>query len=160
DLRGQRPAAHRHEVTGSVAHHPRRQRRADPDRLVADPRIASLRHRPDVVALGVSGPEPCRCHRAVGRRHAHLDGGSLRRQAQPERSAADRPEGRPSHPLQLSAMDSFTIEDLDALVESVAGAWLAAADRDWSARAGTLEWTCHATAVHAIDTVIAPALFL
>ena len=58
-------------------------------------------------------------------------------------------------------MDStFSAADLDALTETVAAAWTAGADRDWSAPAGTLEWSCLHTADHAVDTVMAPALFL
>ena len=54
----------------------------------------------------------------------------------------------------------FTYEDLDAVTECVAGAWRAGADRDWSARAGTLDWSCARTADHALDAVLAVALFL
>jgi hypothetical protein len=54
----------------------------------------------------------------------------------------------------------FSCDDLDELAELAAGAWAAGADRDWSAPAGTLDWTCAATADHTVDTVFAPALFL
>jgi hypothetical protein len=54
----------------------------------------------------------------------------------------------------------FTLGDMDGLVAAVSAAWLGAADHDWSARAGTLDWTCRQTADHAVDTVLAPALFL
>lgn len=56
--------------------------------------------------------------------------------------------------------DVFRPDDLLALGDYVADRWTAGADRDWSARAGTLEWTCTATADHAVDTVFAPAAFL
>jgi hypothetical protein len=49
------------------------------------------------------------------------------------------------------------MEQLSALV---ADTWRSALDRDWSAPAGTLEWSCTKTADHAVDTVFAPALFL
>ena len=49
------------------------------------------------------------------------------------------------------------MEHLSALVVD---AWRTARDRDWSVRAGTLEWNCTRTADHAVDTVFAPALFL
>jgi hypothetical protein len=55
---------------------------------------------------------------------------------------------------------TFSCEDLDDLTRVVAGAWRSGADRDWSARAGTLEWSCLQTADHAVDTVLAPAFFL
>jgi len=55
---------------------------------------------------------------------------------------------------------AFTVDDLEVLAALVADSWRSAADRDWSARAGTLEWTCTRTADHAIDTVLAPAFFL
>lgn len=54
----------------------------------------------------------------------------------------------------------FSGADLEALAAAVAESWRAGADRDWAAAAGTLEWTCAATAVHAIDCVLAPAFFL
>jgi uncharacterized protein (DUF952 family) len=54
----------------------------------------------------------------------------------------------------------FTGEDLDELTRLVADAWRSGADRDWSVRAGTVEWSCSKTADHAVDTVFAPALFL
>lgn len=54
----------------------------------------------------------------------------------------------------------FTADDLFELSDLVAGAWTSAADRDWSVPAGTLEWSCTATADHAVDCVYAPAFFL
>jgi hypothetical protein len=66
-----------------------------------------------------------------------------------------------SEPAELrSGEESFTVDDLHALTDLVARAWTAAAGADWSARAGTLEWTCLATADHAVDCVYAPAFFL
>ena len=55
---------------------------------------------------------------------------------------------------------TFTRADLETLTDVVAEAWTAGADRDWSARAGTLEWSCTQTADHAVDCVFAPAFFL
>jgi hypothetical protein len=55
---------------------------------------------------------------------------------------------------------TFASADLDTLTRVVVDAWHAGRDRDWSALAGTLEWTCSATADHAVDCVIAPAFFL
>ena len=54
----------------------------------------------------------------------------------------------------------FTIDDLFDLQESVAASWLASEHLDWSSPAGTLTWTCLATADHAVDCVYAPAFFL
>jgi hypothetical protein len=59
-----------------------------------------------------------------------------------------------------SGSERFTTEDLCALSELVAAAWTAGADRDWSATAGTMEWSCLRTADHAVDCVYAPAFFL
>ena len=57
-------------------------------------------------------------------------------------------------------MSTFTCDDLERLGAAVADAWRAGRDRDWSVPAGTLTWTCAATASHAIDCVLAPAFFL
>jgi hypothetical protein len=54
----------------------------------------------------------------------------------------------------------FTAADLEALTASVVEAWRRGADLDWSVPATTTEWTCTATAEHAVDCVLAPALFL
>jgi hypothetical protein len=54
----------------------------------------------------------------------------------------------------------FTVDDLDELSDLVARAWSSARERDWSARAGTLDWSCLATADHAVDCVYAPTFFL
>lgn len=54
----------------------------------------------------------------------------------------------------------FTADDFTALSELVIDAWSAAADRDWSVSAGTLEWSCWTTADHTIDCVFSYALFL
>jgi hypothetical protein len=59
-----------------------------------------------------------------------------------------------------SGEERFTTDDLHALSGLVAATWTAAADADWSARAGTVEWSCTATADHAVDCVYAPAFFL
>ena len=56
--------------------------------------------------------------------------------------------------------DVFDPDDLLALGAYVAERWTAGADRDWSVPAGTLEWSCTATADHAVDCVFAPAVFL
>jgi Mycothiol maleylpyruvate isomerase N-terminal domain len=54
----------------------------------------------------------------------------------------------------------FTVADLFALGELVAGTWSVAAGLDWSVRAATLEWSCLRAADHAVDCVYAPAFFL
>ena len=77
----------------------------------------------------------------------------------PRRRRGRRPLERP---LSGGAMadDVFTADDLLALGGYVAERWTAGADRDWSVPAGTLEWSCTATADHAVDCVFAPAMFL
>jgi hypothetical protein len=62
--------------------------------------------------------------------------------------------------LQSSAEECFTAADLHALSDLVARTWTAATDHDWSVPAGTVDWSCLATADHAVDCVYAPAFFL
>ncbi len=59
-----------------------------------------------------------------------------------------------------SGDETFTVEDLRTLADVVAACWSAAVDLDWSVPAGTVEWSCLATADHAVDCVYAPAVFL
>ncbi len=59
-----------------------------------------------------------------------------------------------------SGPERFTAEDMAELSAMVARTWSSAASRDWSAQAGTVEWTCTATADHVVDCVYAPAFFL
>lgn len=54
----------------------------------------------------------------------------------------------------------FTCDDLDDVTRLVTTAWTEGLDRDWSAPAGTLTWSCTKTADHAVDAVLAVALFL
>ena len=56
--------------------------------------------------------------------------------------------------------DRFRRADLDELSSFVQERWMAGAGADWDRPAGTLEWSCSATADHAVDTVFAPAFFL
>lgn len=54
----------------------------------------------------------------------------------------------------------FTVDDLFAVGSAVTDSWAVGADRDWTARAGTLDWSCAETASHAVDALVAPAFFL
>jgi hypothetical protein len=68
--------------------------------------------------------------------------------------------GVPDVSVLPSGAERFTADDLEELSALVADRWTAAADRDWSAQAGTVAWSCIATADHAVDCVYAPAFFL
>ncbi len=66
-----------------------------------------------------------------------------------------------SYGMELRSGDEqFTLEDLCELSGLVAAAWTEAAELDWTAQAGTLDWSCMTTADHAVDCVYAPAFFL
>ena len=56
--------------------------------------------------------------------------------------------------------EPFTADDLRELSRLVLERWTAGADRDWHARAGTLDWDCLYTADHLVDCVFSYALFL
>jgi len=62
--------------------------------------------------------------------------------------------------MEQRASDLFSSRDLESLSALVSSAWRSGFTRDWSVSAGTLEWTCTKTADHAVDTVLAPAIFL
>jgi uncharacterized protein (TIGR03083 family) len=55
---------------------------------------------------------------------------------------------------------TFSCADLAELTQVVTTALSSASGLDWSAPAGTLEWSCARTADHIVDTLLAPALFL
>lgn len=59
-----------------------------------------------------------------------------------------------------SGDERFTVQDLYELSDLVTAAWSSAAGDDWSVPAGTLDWSCTATADHAVDCMYAPAFFL
>jgi hypothetical protein len=46
------------------------------------------------------------------------------------------------------------------VTEYVAAAWERGVDRDWSVRAGTMDWSCTKTADHAYDATLAVGFFL
>jgi hypothetical protein len=52
---------------------------------------------------------------------------------------------------------TVTADDLDSALAAVAGALKPATDRDWSARAGTLEWDCWHTGEHVADVLMSYA---
>jgi hypothetical protein len=54
----------------------------------------------------------------------------------------------------------FTPDDFADLSAQVIGALTHGLDRDWSAPAGTLEWSCATTIDHTVDCVFSYALFL
>lgn len=54
----------------------------------------------------------------------------------------------------------FTVEDFETISRLTLDAWGSAVDRDWSAPAGTLEWSCWYTADHTVDCVFSYAFML
>jgi hypothetical protein len=59
-----------------------------------------------------------------------------------------------------SVSDAFTSGDFADLSAVVLDVWRSAVTRDWSAPAGTLEWSCWTTADHTVDCVFSYAFFL
>jgi hypothetical protein len=59
-----------------------------------------------------------------------------------------------------TSSDLFTTHDLLLLSGLAIETWRSGIDRDWSVRAGTLDWSCRTTAEHTVDAVFAPAFFL
>ena len=55
---------------------------------------------------------------------------------------------------------TFTVDDFDAITVLVETTLTAALDHDWSAPAGSLEWSCSTTLDHTVDCVFSYALFL
>ena len=84
--------------------------------------------------------------------------GAHRRRQLPR--ARDRALGVATVVSVRSGEETFTVEDLQTLTDVVAATWIAASERDWSVPAGTVSWSCLATADHAVDCVYAPAFFL
>ena len=83
----------------------------------------------------------------------------LRRTVPPEPEPFDAPIAADAA-VVVSGTERFSVRDLEELSGLVADAWTAGTDRDWSVPAGTLEWSCLATADHAVDCVYAPTFFL
>ena len=54
----------------------------------------------------------------------------------------------------------FTRGDFDEIAQLVVSSWRTGLDRDWTAPAGTLSWSCAKTADHTVDAVLAIAVFL
>ena len=79
---------------GSSAHHPRRQRRADPRRLDAAARRSPVRRRTGGPTLGVSRAKSRRSDRAVGERHDPVDHAPLRPRPESGSLRADGTVGR------------------------------------------------------------------
>src|SRR5256885_15789489 len=52
---------------------------------------------------------------------------------------------------------TFTADDLDSVMSCVMSRLLPITDRDWSVRAGTLEWDCWHTAEHIGDCLMSYA---
>jgi hypothetical protein len=60
----------------------------------------------------------------------------------------------------ITSSDPFTADDFKLLSGLAIETWQSGLDRDWSVAAGTLEWSCRATAEHTVDAVFGPALNL
>lgn len=56
--------------------------------------------------------------------------------------------------------EPFTRDDLDEVAALVVSRWRDGIDLDWTAPAGTLDWSCAKTADHTVDAVLAVAVFL
>ena len=121
---------------------------------------ASQDEHPDVSILRRVGERITGlAHHAVG--HRVLAVGTVHRDRH-DRTVLlveDRLEARRGHRV-ASSHTMFDRADLETVTDLVADAWTAGADRDWSAQAGTVEWSCTRTADHAVDCVFAPAFFL
>ena len=52
---------------------------------------------------------------------------------------------------------TVTADDLDSVISCVMSGLLPVTDRDWSVRAGTLEWDCWHTAEHIGDSLMSYA---
>src|ERR1700745_3611619 len=57
----------------------------------------------------------------------------------------------------LEGTMTVTADDLDSVISCVMSGLLPITDRDWSVRAGTLEWDCWRTAEHIGDTLLSYA---
>jgi len=62
--------------------------------------------------------------------------------------------------METDSLPPFTGDDFDSVARCVIDGWRSGLDRDWSAPAGTLEWSCLRTADHCVDAVLAIAFFL
>ncbi len=52
---------------------------------------------------------------------------------------------------RLHDSGAFSVDDFELLSSLSLTAWQSAVDADWSVLAGTLDWTCLATAEHLVD---------
>jgi Glycosyltransferase family 87 len=101
------------------------------------------------IELLLTGSRPARVARParIGRPDPRRWSAPLGLALRPERGSSPFPEGTMT----------VTADDLDAAISSVVSTLRPAADRDWSARAGTLEWDCWHTAEHIGDCLLSYA---